>query len=352
MKETMEKDVLIEAKHLKKYFKVRGRGILHAVDDVSFKIYPGETLGLVGESGCGKSTVGNVVMRLLTRTDGELLYRGENIFKADEKRSFELRRKMQLVFQDPYSSLNPKQTIRTILGRAYDIHNIAKGAKKEELIHELCEISGFNVDLLDRYPHELDGGNRQIVGIARALSLNPEFIVCDEPVSALDVSVQAKIINRLMDLQKDRNLSYLFISHDLSVVKHISHRIAVMYLGEIVEITDTEKLYKNPLHPYTIALLSAVPRVDVEHKVQRIVLKGDVPSPFNPKPGCRFAPRCWMAQEDCFTSNQKLVEVEPGHCVACQYAAFSRQNVKKVLEENKTNADTDTKTESLKKDGM
>ena len=326
-----EANALIEAKHLKKYFTVKGRGTLHAVDDVSFKVYPGETLGLVGESGCGKSTVGNMVMRLLQRTSGEVLFKGKNIFEADEKQSFELRKKIQLVFQDPYSSLNPRQTIRTILGRAYEIHNIAKGTEREKLIRNLCEVSGFDVDLLDRYPHELDGGNRQIVGIARALSLNPEFIVCDEPVSALDVSVQAKIINRLMDLQKDCNLSYLFISHDLSVVKHISHRIAVMYLGEIVEMTTSRRLFENPMHPYTIALLSAVPRVDVEHKVHRIVLKGDVPSPYDPKPGCRFAPRCWMAKEDCFTNNQQLVEVEPGHCVACKYASMSQQNLKEEI---------------------
>lgn len=295
--------------------------MLHAVDGINFKIYPGETLGLVGESGCGKSTVGNVIMRLLPPTGGEVLYRGENIFSADKNRSFELRKKMQIVFQDPYSSLNPKQTIETILSRAWEIHGVKDRAKIHELVVRLCDEVGIDQALLDHYPHELDGGNRQIVGIARALSLNPEFIVCDEPVSSLDVSVQAKIINRLMDLQKERNLSYLFVSHDMSVVKHISHRIAVMYLGQIVELADTETLFQAPLHPYTQALLSAVPRVDVDHKVVRIILEGDVPSPIEPKPGCRFAPRCFHACPDCKgLDTPALTEVKPGHFVACPYA--------------------------------
>lgn len=315
-----DRQVLIEVKNLKKYFKTR-RGMLHAVDDICFKIYPGETLGLVGESGCGKSTVGNVIMRLLPPTAGEVLYRGENIFSADKKRSFALRKKMQIVFQDPYSSLNPKQTIETILSRAWQIHGLKDRAKIHQLVVNLCDEVGIDRALLDHYPHELDGGNRQIVGIARALSLDPEFIVCDEPVSSLDVSVQAKIINRLMDLQRERNLSYLFVSHDMSVVKHISHRIAVMYLGQIVELADTESLFRNPLHPYTQALLSAVPRVDVDHKVSRIILEGDVPSPIEPKPGCRFAPRCFRSCPDCKSlDTPSLKEVEPGHFVACPYA--------------------------------
>lgn len=311
---------LVEARDLKKYFNLRNKSQLHAVDGVSFQIYPGETLGLVGESGCGKSTVGNVVMRLLQPTSGQLLYRGEDIFAVNQTRSFELRRKLQIIFQDPYSSLNPKQTVKTILSRAYEIQKIAYGKEREKRIYELCETTGIDTNLLNHYPHELDGGNRQIVGIARALSVDPEFIVCDEPVSALDVSVQAKIINRLMDLQKERTLSYLFVSHDLSVVKHISHRIAVMYLGQIVEIAQTDQIFACPMHPYTIALLSAVPRVDIDRKVERIILKGDVPSPVDPKPGCRFAPRCWMACEDCKNCDPKPQELEPGHFVACPYA--------------------------------
>lgn len=259
-------------------------------------------------------------MRLLQPTSGQLLYRGEDIFAVNQTRSFELRRKLQIIFQDPYSSLNPKQTVKTILSRAYEIQKIAYGKEREKRIYELCETTGIDTNLLNHYPHELDGGNRQIVGIARALSVDPEFIVCDEPVSALDVSVQAKIINRLMDLQKERTLSYLFVSHDLSVVKHISHRIAVMYLGQIVEIAQTDQIFACPMHPYTIALLSAVPRVDVDRKVERIILKGDVPSPVDPKPGCRFAPRCWMACEDCKNCDPKLQELEPGHFVACPYA--------------------------------
>lgn len=329
-----ERTPLIEAKNLRKYFNLRNKGQLHAVDDVNFKIYPGETLGLVGESGCGKSTVGNVVMRLLPPTGGELLYRGENIFTADSKRSFELRRKLQIIFQDPFSSLNPKQTVKTILSRAYEIQKIAYGKERDKLIDALCDTTGIDKALLNHYPHELDGGNRQIVGIARALSVNPEFIVCDEPVSALDVSVQAKIVNRLMDLQKERNLAYLFVSHDLSVVKHISHRIAVMYLGQIVEMAETDQIFEHPMHPYTIALLSAVPRVDVDHKVDRIILKGDVPSPVNPKPGCRFAPRCWMACEDCKNCNPVLQEVEPGHFVACPYASRSQQILRDTIHQN------------------
>ena len=320
MSDMQKRMPLVETRDLKKYFNLRNKSQLHAVDGVSFQIYPGETLGLVGESGCGKSTVGNIVMRLLQPTSGQLLYRGEDIFAVNQTRSFELRRKLQIIFQDPYSSLNPKQTVKTILSRAYEIQKIAYGKEREKRIYELCETTGIDTNLLNHYPHELDGGNRQIVGIARALSVDPEFIVCDEPVSALDVSVQAKIINRLMDLQKERTLSYLFVSHDLSVVKHISHRIAVMYLGQIVEIAQTDQIFACPMHPYTIALLSAVPRVDIDRKVERIILKGDVPSPVDPKPGCRFAPRCWMACEDCKNCDPKLQELEPGHFVACPYA--------------------------------
>ncbi len=319
---------LLEVKNLKKYFKIPRKGMLHAVDDVSFEVYPGETLGLVGESGCGKSTVGNVLMRLLPRTSGELIFNGQDVFTANKTDSFNIRKSMQIIFQDPYSSLNPRKTIKSILSEAYEIHKLAKGAELDKAINELCDMVGIARSLLNRYPHELDGGMRQVVGIARALSLKPSFVVCDEPVSSLDVSVQAKIINLLIDMQKKMDLSYLFISHDLSVVRHISDRIAVMYLGQIVEISDTATIFSNTMHPYSIALLSAVPRVDVDTKVRRILLKGDVPSPMNPKPGCRFAPRCWMAQDSCYDNTPELTEVAPGHCVACHFARQSRAKIK------------------------
>lgn len=328
MSENVERKPLIQVDHLKEYFKIPGKGMLHAVDDVSFEIYPGETLGLVGESGCGKSTVGNVIMRLLQKTDGQFLLEGEDVFSASKESKNEFCRKMQIIFQDPYSSLNPRKTIRSILSEAYKVQHICPPKEIESRIGELCDIVGISKVLLDYYPHELDGGTRQVVGIARALSLNPKFIVCDEPVSSLDVSVQAKIINLLMDLQKQFGLTYLFISHDLSVVRHISNRIAVMYLGQIVEMADTNRIFENCQHPYSIALLSAIPKVDINQKTERIILEGDVPSPINPQPGCRFAKRCWMAQEKCKTESPALTEVEPGHCVACHFAAQSRELAK------------------------
>ncbi len=340
----MEKDTsnvktpLIEAKHLKKYFDLPGKKQLHAVDDVNFFVRAGETLGLVGESGCGKSTVGNVVMSLLPPTGGELLYRGENVFTAGKERRAYFQQKMQIVFQDPYSSLNPRKTIQKILEEAYRIHQKDFNEKsRKEYVHDLCDMVEIPYSLLDHYPHELDGGMRQVVGIARALSLSPEFIVCDEPVSSLDVSVQARIINLLIDLQKRDNYSYLFISHDLSAVRHISDRIAVMYLGQIVEMADEATLFNNTMHPYSAALLSAVPVIDTEHKVSRIILKGDVPSPVDPKKGCRFAKRCWMAKPECFGENTpELREVEPGHYVACHFAEETKKNAqcaeKKSLE--------------------
>ena len=300
------KKPLIEAKHLKMYFNIKGKGKLHAVDDVSFEIYPGETLGLVGESGCGKSTIGNVTMRLLKATGGELLFEGQDVLQARGKARKEFCRKMQIIFQDPYSSLNPRKTVRKILREPFEVQGIARGSEIDRMVDALCEKVDIPLNLLDHYPHELDGGMRQVVGIARALSVNPQLIVCDEPVSSLDVSVQAKIINLLMDIQKEMGLSYLFISHDLSVVRHISNRIAVMYLGQIIEICDTDTMFEKTMHPYSLALLSAVPQVNVDTKVKRILLKGDVPSPMNPKPGCRFAPRCWMAQERCFTDTPVL----------------------------------------------
>lgn len=315
---------LITVNHLKKYFKVKNKRFLHAVDDVSFQIYPGETLGLVGESGCGKSTVGNLLLRLHEATSGELYYRDTDVFHADAKTSMQLRKKIQIIFQDPYSALNPRATIQSTLRMAFQLHGITDKAEVAKRVDAICTDVGIARSLLDHYPHELDGGMRQIVGIARALSLNPDFIVCDEPLSALDVSIQAKIINLLIDLQKKRNLAYLFISHDLSVVRHISDRIIVMYLGQIVESAGTDTIFQNTMHPYSIALLSAVPRIDTEHKISRIVLKGDVPSPIDPAPCCRFAKRCWMARPDCFQEEPELEEAEPGHFVRCKYARESR----------------------------
>ena len=321
-----EKRPLIEVKNLKKYFQVGSGKTLHAVDDVSFSLEKGQTLGLVGESGCGKSTVGTVIMRLQDPTSGELLFEGKDIFKCkNRKENLQYCKEMQIVFQDPYSSLNPKKTIRSILSEGYLIHHTVSKKDLNDVLALLSEKTGISKDMWDQYPHELDGGKRQVVGIARALSMNPKFIVCDEPVSSLDVSVQAKVLNLLMDLQKEMNLSYLFISHDLSVVKHISDRIAVMYLGQIVETADKETLFANTRHPYSIALLSAIPKVDVENKVSRIVLKGDVPSPINPKPVCRFANRCWMSQPICFEQEPELKEVSPGHCVKCHFAEKSRE---------------------------
>lgn len=330
--ENIRQQPLIEASNLKKYFPIKRKGLLHAVDNVSFSIMPGETLALVGESGCGKSTVGNLIMRLLQPTEGSLLYRGHNVFEAKGDESLMLRTKMQMIFQDPFSSLNPRKTIYKILAEPFEIHKMGSTQIIREQVEQLCDRVEMSKELLGHYPHELDGGMRQVVGIARALSLNPDFIVCDEPVSALDVSIQARIINLLMDLQKERGIAYLFVSHDLSVVRHISQRVAVMYLGEIVETADTDEIFENTMHPYSIALLSAVPRVSFDRKVSHIVLRGDVPSPMNPKPGCRFAPRCWMARENCFHESPPLREVCPGHCVACHYASEAHALIKTAVQ--------------------
>ena len=310
---------LVKIEHLKMYFDVPGKGKLHAVDDISLDIMPNETVGLVGESGCGKSTVGNVLIQLLKATGGKIYFEGSNILEADRKERQELRKKMQIIFQDPYSSLNPRESVETILEDPYQIHKMASGKELKQKVAELAETVGLEHYVLEKFPHELDGGKRQLVGIARALAMSPKFIICDEPVSALDVSVQATIINLLIDMQKKRGLSYLFISHDLSVVRHISNRVAVMYLGQIVELAPTDEIFANTLHPYSIALLSAVPQIDFENKKERIVLKGDVQSPVNPKPGCRFAPRCWMAKDICRAESPELKEIAPGHCVACHF---------------------------------
>lgn len=314
---TSTAEPLIRMNHLKKYFKISSKKYLHAVDDISLDIMPHETLGLVGESGCGKSTVGNLLMRLLPETSGEIMFNGTDLLKLSKSEMMNMRRKMQMIFQDPYSSLSPRKTVRGILEEPLRLHRTVSGEEMEGHIRKLAEMAGLEPYVLDKYPHELDGGKRQMVGIARALALEPEFIVCDEPVSSLDVSVQATIINLLMDLQKKMGLTYLFVSHDLSVVRHISTRVAVMYLGQIVELAQTDRLFEQPMHPYTVALLSAVPKIKFDKENRRIVLEGDVPSPVNPADGCRFAGRCWMAAEECRCHPAVLTEAEPGHFSSC-----------------------------------
>ncbi|EFC90846.1 oligopeptide/dipeptide ABC transporter, ATPase subunit [Dethiosulfovibrio peptidovorans DSM 11002] len=311
---------LIEVNNLKKYFKTK-RGMLHAVDDLSFHIDKGETLGLVGESGCGKSTTGRVLIRLLEATAGQVLMDGEDVLSASGKRLANLRTKMQMVFQDPYSCLNPRMTVSELISEPLEVNNRYTGkTERPARIRELMDIVGLATRLTNAYPHELDGGRRQRVGIARALALNPEFIVQDEPVSALDVCIQAQILNLMKNLQKELGLTYLFISHDLSVVKHVSDRIAVMYLGSMVELTDYRSIFKNPLHPYTQALLSAIPIAKVDVDRDRILLEGDVPSPIEPPAGCRFAGRCRFRQERCTVETPELRQMEPGRWVACHYA--------------------------------
>lgn len=309
-------DPLIRVSHLKKYFPVPA-GTNHAVDDISFDIYKGETVGVVGESGCGKSTLGRTIIRLLEATDGKVELEGKDITHVQGRELKEVREKVQIVFQDPYSSLNPRlsidSAIREPLKRSGRFKTKAELAEKTQ---ELMDLVGIDERLRESYPHELDGGRRQRVGIARALALNPQFIVCDEPVSALDVSIQAQVLNLLMDLQEKMGMAYMFVTHDLSVVRHISDNICVMYLGQLVEKCTTEELFTNNLHPYTKALLSAIPTTDVHHPMQRIQLKGEITSPINPKPGCRFASRCPYATEAC-SQPQKLEEVAKNHFVSC-----------------------------------
>ena len=310
-------DKLIEVENLKKYYKVP-TGYLHAVDDVSFYINKGETLGLVGESGCGKSTVGRTLLRLIPHTAGKVLYNGENILNYNTAQMRAMRKKMQIIFQDPYSCLDPRKTIGQIIAEPLIINKVVPHKEINEYVLNLMSKGGVSRRLYNSFPHELDGGRRQRVGIIRALALNPEFIVCDEPVSSLDVSIQAQILNLLQDLQDTMHLTYLFVSHDLSVVRHISNRIIVMYLGKIMEVSPSRELFKNPGHPYTRALLSAVPIAKYQYeRKERILLNGDVPSPVNPKPGCRFANRCWMANEICHQQEPCLKECAPGHEVAC-----------------------------------
>lgn len=291
--------VLLEVKNLKKYFNTP-KGLLHAVDDVNFSIREGKTLGVVGESGCGKSTTGRVILRLLEATDGEILFEGKNIRNYTKEQMIEIRQKMQIIFQDPFASLNPRMTVSEIIAEPLIIHKIYKNKEdRDKRVMELMETVGLSERLINTYPHELDGGRRQRIGIARALALNPKFIVCDEPVSALDVSIQAQVLNLMQDLQEEFGLTYMFITHDLSVVKHFSDDIAVMYLGQLVEKAPSKDLFRNPIHPYTKALLSAIPVASVTKKMERIRLQGEITSPINPAKGCRFAKRCVYAKEIC-----------------------------------------------------
>lgn len=306
---------LVKVEHLKKYFNVP-RGTLHAVDDVSFSIQEGKTLGIVGESGCGKSTLGRTLVHLLDSTDGDFYFEGQNVTNLRKHELKAFREKAQIIFQDPYSSLDPRMTVEDTI---YETLQLTRRYNRTEImqkITEVMEMVGIASRLRLSYPHELDGGRRQRVGIARALALDPKFIVCDEPVSALDVSIQAQVLNLLQDLQKETGVTYMFITHDLSVVRHISDNIGVMYLGQLVETSPSKELFKTQYHPYTKALLSAIPSLDIDNKMKRVILKGEITSPINPKPGCRFADRCIYASEEC-RQPQSLVEVSKDHFVSC-----------------------------------
>jgi oligopeptide transport system ATP-binding protein len=324
----MDDNVLLKVENLVQYFPIR-RGVLqktvgyvHAVDDVSFDVKKGETLGLVGESGCGKTTTGRSILQLYKPTSGKVYFDGINLVELHGEKLRLLRRRIQMIFQDPYASLNPRMTVEEIISEPLKIFKIIDNSQTRDRVKELLELVRLNPAYIDRYPHEFSGGQRQRIGVARALALNPDLIVCDEPISALDVSVQAQIVNLLEDLQKEMGLTYLFIAHDLSVVRHISNRVAVMYLGVIMELGDRDELYTNPLHPYTKALLSAVPIPDpvIEEKRKRMILEGDVPSPVNPPSGCRFRTRCPIAQEICSQERPAWREIRHGHFAACHFA--------------------------------
>lgn len=317
-KDMSNDDTLVEVRNLKKFFKI-GENTLKAVNDVSFTIKRGETLGIVGESGCGKSTAGRTMLRLYDPTDGQVFFEGKDLSKLSPSEMKAMRRNIQMIFQDPYASLNPRMTVGDIIGEALDIHGLASGSKRKERIQELLSLVSLNPEHMNRFPHEFSGGQRQRIGIARALAVEPKFIVCDEPISALDVSVQAQVVNLLEQLQEKMGLTYMFIAHDLSMVKYISDRVGVMYLGKMVELADSEKLYEKPLHPYTQALLSAIPIPDpeIERTRERIVLQGDVPSPMNPPSGCHFRTRCPKAMPECAAKEPVWKEIESGHLVAC-----------------------------------
>ena len=323
---TEQNSLIVEVKNLKKYFPItrgvifqRHIGDIKAVDDVNFVIHKGETLGLVGESGSGKTTIGRTLLRLHEPTEGEILFEGKDLIGLELKELRALRRKMQMIFQDPYASLNPRMTIGSIIGEPLEVHDDLKGEAKNNRVQELLELVGINPSLINRYPHEFSGGQRQRIGIARALALNPDLIVCDEPIASLDVSIQSQVVNLLKDLQEEFNLTYLFIAHDLSMVRHISDRMAVMYLGKFMELASGIEISANPLHPYTQALMSAVPVPDpeIEEERHRIILEGDIPSPANPPEGCNFNTRCPVAKDICFRSEPEFREVASGHYAAC-----------------------------------
>lgn len=318
-----ENQVLLETKDLRKYFSGKkglfnlNPPVVKAVDDINLKIHKGETLGLVGESGCGKSTLGRTILKLIPMTSGQVIYNGEDIAAYDKKQMWEMRKRMQIIFQDPYSSLNPRMTVYDLVSAPLEVYGIGSAAERKEMVISILNDVGLDKQYLNRFPHEFSGGQRQRIGIARALILNPEFVVCDEAVSALDVSVRAQVLNLMKKMQQKRNLTYLFISHDLSVVRHVSDRVAVMYLGSVVEIADKQDLYGAPLHPYTRALLSAIPIPDANRKRNRIILEGDVPSAYNPPSGCKFHTRCPYATDRCREEVPALRDVGGGHGVAC-----------------------------------
>ncbi len=315
-----QKTEILRVEHLKKYFTTP-KGTLHAVDDVNFSIRTGETLGVVGESGCGKSTMGRAILRLHEPTSGKVYFEGKDILGYNKKQLKDLRKDMQIIFQDPFASLNPRMTVSEAIIEPLLVQGIYKPNEKAAItqqVEKIMNLVGLAKRLVNTYPHELDGGRRQRIGIARALAVNPKFIVCDEPVSALDVSIQAQILNLMQDLQEELNLTYMFITHDLSVVRHFSNDIVVMYLGQMVESAPAKALFKNPMHPYTKALLSAIPVPDPDFKMERIPLKGELTSPINPEPGCRFAKRCPYATEGCTSNDMTLKEMEPGHFVSCR----------------------------------
>ena len=311
---------LLHVEHLKKYFQTP-RGLLHAVDDVSFDIEETKTLGVVGESGCGKSTLGRLLLHLLDNSGGKIVFDGEDISNIGEKRRGELCKRMQMIFQDPFSSIDPRKTVLQTISEPLIVFKEGTRGEIEKKATEIMEMVGISQRIRNAYPHELAGGRRQRVGIARALILNPRFIVCDEPVSALDVSIQAQIINLMLELQENLGLTYVFITHDMSVVRHVSHDILVMYLGQTVEASDSDDLFEHPLHPYTKALMSAVPVPDIDRPLNRQILRGEITSPINPKPGCRFAARCTYAKERCFHENPVPCEILPGHSVSCHFAS-------------------------------